>query len=116
MEDNAPIHKARTTKAWFQANNIPVMEWPPYFPDLNPIENVWGLLARKVYANGRQFYNVNDLKKQIQELWDEIDQGYLDKLLESMPNRILETIYQHVALPSTSRSFCPKLSLASTVI
>lgn len=88
MEDNAPIHKARSTKAWFQGQNIPVLAWAPYSPDLNPIENVWGLLARKVYANGRQFQTPDDLKRQIQISWNEIGQQYLDTLLDSMPRRI----------------------------
>jgi transposase len=37
MQDNAPIHKARTVCRWFEDLAIPLLDWPPYSPDLNPI-------------------------------------------------------------------------------
>ena len=31
---------------WFEANSVNVFDWPERSPDLNPIENLRGLLAR----------------------------------------------------------------------
>ena len=33
---NAPIHTAAVAKDWFAANAIPLLEHPPYSPDLPP--------------------------------------------------------------------------------
>src|SRR5262249_442944 len=40
QQDNAPIHRARTTQRWFEANQVTVLDWPSLSPDLNPIENL----------------------------------------------------------------------------
>jgi transposase len=39
MQDNAPIHTAHIIKDWLEEMAIEVLEWPPYSPDLNPIEH-----------------------------------------------------------------------------
>ena len=52
QQDNAPAHKAVSTWQWLQNHHIQVMEWPPYSPDLNPIENLWALLKQEVYKKG----------------------------------------------------------------
>ena len=42
QQDNAPIHVANKTKAFFQQIELGILkDWPPYSPDLNPIENLW---------------------------------------------------------------------------
>ena len=40
QQDNAPCHKSQATLGFLQDNQIEVMDWPPYSPDLNPIENL----------------------------------------------------------------------------
>ncbi|CAB1445847.1 unnamed protein product [Pleuronectes platessa] len=41
-------------------------------PDLNPIENIWGWMAREVYKNGLQFQTVDALREAIFTTWRNI--------------------------------------------
>ncbi|GBM00398.1 Transposable element Tc3 transposase [Araneus ventricosus] len=69
QHNNAPIHTSNATKNYLNSKNVTVLEWPPMIPDLKPIENVWGIMSRKVYENGGQFYSVNSLKTAIESAW-----------------------------------------------
>lgn len=90
QQDNASIHASRQTKRWFEENNIEVLSWPPCSPDLNPIENLWGILASKVYANNTQYNTVTELKIAIKDAWAEIEATCLNSLIGSMFNRVFE--------------------------
>ena len=92
QHDNATIHNSKLTKAWFTEKNIHVMEWPTCSPDLNPIENLWGILSRKVYENGKQFEYTLDLKTRIREAWNEVSIETIQNLVTSMSSRIFEVI------------------------
>jgi transposase len=39
MQNNALIHIAKIMAKWFKENVVEVINWPPYSPDLNPIEH-----------------------------------------------------------------------------
>lgn len=94
QQDNAPVHTAGVVRNWISMQNVETLSWPPYSPDLNIIENVWGWLTRKVYENGRQFETKTELIRSIRAAWSEISLNYLESLYNSMPNRIFDVILQ----------------------
>jgi len=101
MHDNARPHTAKIVKEWFQATGYKVIEdWPPYSPDLNPIEHVW---RRLKILFGQRYKEIRFstqgpaaikamLKEAVPKLWDAIDSRFLESLVESMPRRIAACI------------------------
>ena len=95
MHDNAPVHTAGIVQRVLAELGIEVMKWPPYSPDLNPIENLWALLKYKVYElypeleyapNNQETFN--QLVEAAKEAWHLIDERILRHLCESMPHRV----------------------------
>ena len=92
MQDGASIHRSKHTMEWLKQKKISVLEWPANSPDLNLIENLWGILTRAVFSNGRQFRTKEELKVEILKQWDLISAETLKNLIKSMPNRIIDVI------------------------
>lgn len=92
QQDNASIHASRATTEFFSDLDIKVMQWPALSPDLNPIENLWGDMARAVYGNGRQYHSVSELEASVKKAWLDISPARLESLLKSMDDRCLEVV------------------------
>uniref|UniRef100_A0A3P8UHJ6 Tc1-like transposase DDE domain-containing protein n=1 Tax=Cynoglossus semilaevis TaxID=244447 RepID=A0A3P8UHJ6_CYNSE len=90
QQDLAPAHTARSTKTWFDAHAITVLDWPANSPDLNPIENLWGILKRKM--RGTRPNNKEELTASIKEMWASITPMQCHSLIASMPRRIKAVI------------------------
>lgn len=103
MQDNAPIHCAKAVTAWFADNAVNVMEnWPPYSPDLNPIEHMWWELKKRVYDVKPDIDAITGpeaireaLGDTLRKAWELIDKGFVEKLVKSMPDRVDAVIKAH---------------------
>lgn len=87
MQDGARPHVASATLGFLRDNGVNVLVgWPPYSPDLNPIENMWALLNRRVSeAHPR---TMEDLQLAVRVAWNAIPQRDVDALCLSFENRV----------------------------
>jgi len=88
QQDNAPSHTAILVREFLQANNVEVLPWPPYSPDMNCIENLWAVLKRKVQQ--RPHGSREALIAAAQDVWqnDEELRENAIAMANSMPRRI----------------------------
>lgn len=99
MQDNAPTHTAHRVRNWLRefalGTGVDIMDWPPYSPDLNPIENVWALLKEKIIdrypelddmPNTPELFNL--LERAAVECWEDFGEDLLYQLISTMPHRI----------------------------
>lgn len=89
QQDNAPIHTSSQSRYWLSEKSIRTLPWPARSLDLNIIEKVWGLLARRVYLRGRQFDSLDELEQEVRSAWAAIEPSYLLKLYNSMKRRMM---------------------------
>ena len=71
---------------------VHVMVWPANSPDLYPMENLWGIFCRTVYAEGEQYNNVGELRTSIISAWENLNASVLQKLVNSMCDRVLKVV------------------------
>jgi len=99
MQDNAPIHTAHIIRDWFAEQGIEVMDWPPYSPDLNPIENLWALLKQEMYILHPELVGAPNNAETLDLLircaintWDRLGESLLNRLIDTMVHRVIAVI------------------------
>jgi hypothetical protein len=87
QQDNAPSHTAAATMAFLQNNGVEVIQWPPYSPDLNCIENLWGFIKNKL--SHENITTKEELIRRVQNIWQSQDmKDICYRMIHSMPRRI----------------------------
>jgi transposase len=77
--DQAGWHMAKALKV---PRNITLLHLPPYSPELNPVERIWGYL-RSHYLSNRVYRDYGQLFDEATLAWNHLDQSRLQSLTET---------------------------------
>ena len=80
---------------WFKQNNVSLLSWPAYSPDMNPIEHMWGRV--KMSLKGKRFKSGDECWEAVQEAWNKIPLDFVINLIDSMPRRLNAVCLAHGA-------------------
>nr|XP_020467960.1 histone-lysine N-methyltransferase SETMAR-like [Monopterus albus] len=88
QHDNARPHVTRICTQFLETENIPVLAWPAYSPDMSPpIEHVWDALDRRIRQRVPVPANIQQLRTAIDEKRTNIPQATINNLINSMQRR-----------------------------
>ena len=91
MQDGATCHTAKIIQEYFDFVKITyIKKWPGNSPDINPIENLWAILKKKLRE--RDTSTIAKLEAAIYDVWYNLDPGMLRNLASSIPKRLREVI------------------------
>lgn len=94
-QDNDPRHVSKITRDWLEKKNFKLINPPPNSPDLNPIENLWLLLKRKLHKRNIRGMSSNSLLVAATQEWARISKEVCQSLVKSMPTRIRAVLKEH---------------------
>ncbi|GFT79431.1 transposable element Tcb2 transposase [Trichonephila clavipes] len=92
MDDNARPHRAGIVEEYLEDHGLERMEWPARYPDLNPIEHLWGYIGREVAALNPPPRSLHELKQGLLCVWSSLPIPVSDNLINSMGNRCRQCI------------------------
>ena len=99
MLGNASIHTAHKVRNYLQEKTYNILSWPPYSPNLNPIEHCWRLLKLNTHQVAPQLPQMTNpeaaqslIQKVLPHVWNNIPQAHLDSLIKNMPKRFKAVI------------------------
>ena len=84
MEDNASPHKAAKTVQYWADHNVKPIVWPPFSPDLNPIENPWREIKRLIRGMDKLSRTVSEMQEAFKWAWSQITDEFILSLVHSI--------------------------------
>jgi DDE superfamily endonuclease len=92
QQDDDPKHTSKTVINWLQAQRFELMKWPAQSSDLNPIENLWAIVKKRLENYQTAPGNMDELWGRVQAEWRRIPNEILQNLVQSMPKRVESVI------------------------
>ncbi|UYV79884.1 Transposase [Cordylochernes scorpioides] len=89
QQDNARLHTARISQQALQ--DVHMLPWPPYSPDLSPIEHVLDIIGGRLHALP-QLRSEDELWQMVEREWRAIPQDAIRTLIDSLPRRVAACI------------------------
>jgi hypothetical protein len=92
QHDFSPCHSSKSVQKFIQENKISMLDWPGNSPDMNPIDNLWSILKKRL---GKTDCSTEErMVTNVTKVWfhDSGVKTICSKLVESMPKRFQEAI------------------------
>lgn len=90
QQDGASSHTANLIMDLLEEYEIETLDWPARSPDLNPIENIWGILKKRVYKRNPK--TRMELEDFIFEEWENLDNEMVANTAMSFNSRLEQVI------------------------
>ena len=97
QHDNDPKHTSRVVTEWLQSNEVRILKWPAQSPDLNPIENLWEIVDRKIRT--QNYTRKENLSDAVIREWQNISKETIDSLIGLMHRRC-EAVIKNKGYPT----------------
>lgn len=86
VQDNSGVHRVRIVQNWLtEQSNLRTLNWPAKYPDMNVIENVWGIMVQEW---DRQIPRTREaLAQYVFKKWENLcaRPAFFQNLAQSMP-------------------------------
>lgn len=92
-QDGARCHTDHHVTTYLEGKDVHfIRDWPPYSPDLNPIEQTWRELDRRWSIKFGSASDVAELKRQVAEIWASFTQEFVNGYVTSFKAKAAECV------------------------